>query len=504
MSNEEFIERRIIIGLVVSDDYIREMSKNWNSKFLESSAARMLASWCFDYFAKYNCAPKKDIEGLYTAQIKNLDKDRAEDIEEILSNLSHEYEREQFNSPYLLDQTKVYFHERHLSLHTAELQSLVDAGNLSEAELFAASYKPIEIDTENTIDPFTSANKIKNAFAAREAPLIRFGGALGEFWNQEMTRDAFVALMGPEKRGKTWMLIDIAMRANRSGCNVVFFQAGDMSEEQYLLRQSIYLTKHPHRKKYCSDVWVPILDCLENQLDTCDREEREGLGGIFEAEEERNFSTLQEAAKVNPDYKVCRNCKEITGAPWLRLNPSTTPLTWKEAYKATRKWRMKYKKQFRLSTYANETLCVSEMNTKMDTWEKQEDFIPDVILLDGADLLTSDPDMRGIDWRNRQNMIWQRLRAMSQQRHCLVITVTQAAASSYGKELISLMDFSEDKRKYGHVTALYGLNHTDEEKRIGIMRINAIVVREDDFDSNKPVHILRRLQIGRPVLESYA
>ncbi|RLG17035.1 hypothetical protein DRN75_04200, partial [Nanoarchaeota archaeon] len=472
-------------------------------RFLESPTARLLSSWCLDYYAKYGNAPKRDIEGIFAAQMKGLDRERVEDISEILSGLSHEYERGQFNFQYLLDQTYRYFQERNLRIFTENVTGEIVSGHLKEAERLASSYRPVEAGQVNSIDPFSSASKIKEAFAERQKPLVRFGKALGRFLNQEMVRDAFVAFMGKEKSGKTWLLIEIAMRANRSGCNVAFFQAGDMSESQYILRQSIYLTKRPHKEKYCSGVWVPVLDCKRNQFDECNKEERESLVGVFERDEEVNYESLQAAYKNNPDYKPCRNCKDIEGTPWLVPCPSVAPLSWKEAYKAAKKWRKRYKKQFRLSTYANETLSVFEIKAVLDVWERSEEFIPDVIIIDYADLLTSDPDTRGLDFRNRQNVIWQRLRALSQQRHCLVVTATQAAASSYGKRLISMSDFSEDKRKYAHVTAMYGLNQTDEEKRLGVMRINQIVVREDDFSTSKPVHVLQRLQIGRPVLESY-
>jgi len=41
------------------------------------------------------------------------------------------------------------------------------------------------------------------------------------------------------------------------------------------------------------------------------------------------------------------------------------------------------------------------------------------------------------------------------------------------------------------------------EKEIGVMRINKIVVREDDFHSSQQVHVLQHLAIGRPHLGSY-
>ena len=500
---DDFIERRIVTGLIVDDTYIKEISKVWDSRFLESTTACMLCHWCLDYFNKYQQAPKKDIEGIFTARMKNLDKDHVEDIGNILSGLSHEYEREQFNSQYLLDQTYKYFQEQNLRQFADNVKGEITAGQLTEAENLASSYQSVKASQVNSINPFASAAKIKEVFAERQKPLIHFGKALGKFLNSEMTRDGFVAFMGREKIGKTWLLMEIAMRANRSGCNVAFFQAGDMTENQYILRQCIYLTKKSHKEKYCTGVWLPVLDCIHNQTGECDKEERESIESVFEEGEERNYETLIEVSKSNPDYRICRNCKQLQGTPWLIQQPLTQALTWKEAYKAIKKWKKRFKKQFRLSTYANETFSISEMKAVLDTWEHQEEFIPDVIVIDYADLLTSDPDIRGLDFRNRQNIIWQRLRALSQQKHCLVVTATQTSARAYGKKLLGMQDFSEDKRKYAHVTAMYGLNQTDKEKQIGIIRINQIVVREDDFSTSKPVHVLQRLQIGKPVLESY-
>jgi hypothetical protein len=83
--------------------------------------------------------------------------------------------------------------------------------------------------------------------------------------------------------------------------------------------------------------------------------------------------------------------------------------------------------------------------------------------------------------------------------------VTQADAASYEKNSLGLSNFSEDKRKYGHVTAMYGLNQDVDgrEKKIGIMRINEIVVREGEFDTSSQIHVLQNLRRGRPFLYSY-
>ena len=60
---DDFVERRIIVGLIVSSTYIREISKIWNPKLLDSTMAKVLASWCFEYFIQYQKSPGKDILG---------------------------------------------------------------------------------------------------------------------------------------------------------------------------------------------------------------------------------------------------------------------------------------------------------------------------------------------------------------------------------------------------------------------------------------------------------
>ena len=68
-----------------------------------------------------------------------------------------------------------------------------------------------------------------------------------------------------------------------------------------------------------------------------------------------------------------------------------------------------------------------------------------------------------------------------------------------------MSNFSEDKRKLAHVTAQYGLNQDPQgrEKKLGILRVNEIVVREGDYSNDREVHIHQDLAAGRPFLESF-
>ena len=524
MTPDKHIERRIIIGMIVSTEYLTELYKFWDARVLKAPMAQRLASWCIDYFDKYEKAPNRDIEGIYIEHLKKgLPKDIAEDIEEeILPGLSDDYDREKFNHRYLLDQTKQYFRERNLQLFSDQIKGLVDTGELTAAEEAALDYKPMAQELTDVVNlDKTDAIKddILEAFAESSKPVVTYPGALGGVWNGQMTRGAFVGLLAPEKRGKSYVLLDIAMRGCSQGANVAFFQAGDMTRAQQLRRIGIYLAGKSDKSRYCKQLLVPVLDCGLNFNDSCDRDDRNGSGCVEDLDALKAFDLMKEKAgknelldfiKDNEDYKPCGQykCPAFVGSVWYQIREPVTPLDGSKAhgvlvdfFKPKGKVIKKRRGRFKLSTHSNGTLTVREIKALLDAWEKQENFVPDIILVDYADLMQDDTR----EFRHKQNEIWKGLRGISQDWHCLLVTATQADAASYEKDTLHLSNFSEDKRKYAHVTAMYGLNQDIKglEKKLGIIRINELMVREDDGDRAMQVSVLQCLQQGQPHIGSF-
>lgn len=501
---DDFIERRIAIGSVVSTDYLRQLVPIYKSEYIDASPVNIIVGWCIDYFEKYDKAPGRDIEGIFTAHIKDIDERKAERIERILQSLSDEYERDKFNSDYLYDETEKYFRSQNIRQFTEDVAGALERGDVLEAENIASGYSFVGKVSSQSVDPLVEDNGelARKVFEQSSETLIKFPGALGQFWNDEMSRESFVGLMGPEKRGKSWILLEFVFRAARSGNNVAFFQAGDMSESQQLRRVYSYLSRKSYKKKYCGEMLVPVPDCLLNQRDECSRDERTCSFGVEEDILSKSFSSkkLRSIFDEYQDYKPCKGCPDYVGSFWYSLRPKVNPLTAGQAYRKGQKLLRSYGHRIRISTWSNGTLSVEGVTQQIGVWEKQEEFVPDVIVIDYADLLV--PRNRS-EFRHQQNQIWADLRGLSESRHCLVVTATQADAQSYGKDILSMKNFSEDKRKYAHVTAMYGLNQTEDEKIKGIMRINQIVVREDDFSMGNQVVVLQRLQVGRPYLGSF-
>jgi hypothetical protein len=516
------IERRIVIGLITSTDYLHTIRPLWSDRYLVSNVASRLASWCIEYYDKYQKAPNKDIEGIYFAKLKGhppIPQDVAEEIEEdILPGLSDQYEREKFNVTYLLDQTRDYFKERSLTLFSEDIQGLVDQSKLTEAELLASKFTATadELGRSLNLGSETTAERLEQAFTHAFEPLIVYPRALGEFWNVQLRRGGFVGFMGSEKRGKTYRLLDVSMMGVSQGSNVAFFQAGDMTEEEQLIRIGEYLTGKNHLKEYSGKMYEPVRDCIYNQMNTCDRDERVCDFGVFSDMTADDIcytvskDDLVERYKDNRNYMPCTNCKKdkkkeryvYKGAVWVNEVNTGSPLTLKEAQKAYDTFFAKTGRQFQLATYNNGTLTIKEIKAHLDILERQQGFVADIITIDYADILA--PEIRS-DFRHQQNEIWKGMRNISQERHALVVTGTQADAASYEKGRLRMKNFSEDKRKYGHVTVMYGLNQDpqDRERDIGIMRINELTKRTGASSNLREVTVLQNLSRGRPFLTSY-
>lgn len=516
-TDSEFFERRIITGMIVSTDFLQRIEKFWRPALLESSELAMLGSWCFDYFKQYGKAPNNDIGSIYIDHLKNgrLSKTDGQYIEELLANLSNEYERDaQFNSAYLYDKTVRHFKARELEQHNQEVQALVDAGRVEEAETLASSYRPIILEDKDIgldLSSEEALRRVERAFSVATNPIISYPGALGRMWNSQLTRGAFFTLLGSEKRGKTWWLLELALRAARQKANVAFFEAGDMTEDQILRRVCIYVSQRSDKKEYCGERFRSVGDCLYNQLDTCERPDRNCDFGIFGGNVEGDSTSLPLEFLVRrynelPDYEPCDSydCPSRRGVVWLRKLPKVSPLTARQAAQSLQKFFQKYHRRFKLVTYPAGLLTVTEIRKCLDDWERHDGFVPDAIVIDYADLLSAD-DSKISEFRHRQDHVWKSLRGLSQERHALVISATQADAASYTKRQLTMSNFSEDKRKLAHVTAQYGLNQdsSGREKRLSIMRINAIVVREGDFVSDDEVTVLYDRSVGRAFLESY-
>lgn len=456
------IEKQIVTGLIVSKDFLARVADAMESKYFQAAHYRQIVKWCIRYFIHYKDAPGKKIENLFHAwqERKNPSPDLAEAIAAMLGELSDAYEStgEELNVAYLVDETAAFVESRKLQLLRDEIDLSLSKGDVAAASASVSNFSHAPIGADAGIDMLNAPTAWEAAFAAAQKPLITFNDpVVDRFLSAKFTRDSFIGILAPEKRGKTWFCIEFAIRGLMSRRRVAFFAVGDMSEGQLLKRFGCRITGRPLFAEDCGDIEIPT--------------------GIQRAGDKADVST-----------KIVRIPK---------------PLSLGACKTGIEKFNLKHGlagdvPYLMLSTHAAGTVSVHDIETTLDRWETEKGFIPDIIITDYADIMADEP---GLDAkaapRDKSNARWLAFRRLSQERHCLVITPTQADAESYGADVLGKANFTEDKRKNAHVTATLGLNQTDEEKGAGIMRLNWILVREGYFSEKQCLHVAQCLRLGR-------
>lgn len=498
-------ERAILIGAIVSDRFLRDVIPMYQPSLFEISYSNIIMGWCIRHFKRYEKAPQKLIQDVF-AQWKKTNKsdDQVEFIEGFLATLSDEFEHaSRFNAEYLLDKAIAHFKTRSLKVLSEDISDSLNHNDLDSAEGALNDYKKVEQISDTSISVLDDETSWKEAFEEASEPLFKLpAGPLNDMIGDQFTRDSFVALMGMAKSGKSFSLMFLAHCAVKSRCNVASFQVGDLSKNQTMMREGIYLTGRSNKEKYNRTLHQPELDCEHNQDNSCTKRSRSCRVGCL-AEDE---TLLPPSEAVG--YVSCSNCQssiggDFKGAVWLNTRRPVRLLDWQSAFKAAQDFKKKYKAQrYKLSVHPARSMNISMIEAQLDTWERLEGWIPDVILIDYADILA--PERKGNkETRDDVNEGWTAMRALSQKRHCCVITATQASGAAIKQKTVSREHYSSDRRKFDHVTAMYGLSQTPEEKRLGIVRWGGLVVRESDWDAEYQVSVIGHLAAGNPYVGSF-
>lgn len=452
-------ERLIITGMIVNSIVLGRIASQWDKAQFRSKWANLVGSWCVQYWDQYGKPPRRHIQTLYEswASDNTKDEDTIDLVGSFLKSLSGEYvsANRELNPEYVVDLAAKHFNETKLRALRDELEGDLDGNDLDRALKRVADFGRVEIGVGSAIDVLQDMESLREAFESKSEPLIVYPGALEYFFGDALEREGFISFMAPEKRGKSWWLLDVAFRAVQQRRRVVFFEAGDNSRNQVLRRLGIRAARRPLKP---STVYIP----------------------------KRIYKSADDlAAEVDVEERK-----------W------TDQLDWRDAWKGFNRVVKKARSKdslFKLFVYPNSTLSCGMIGSTLSTLEKQG-WVADVVVIDYADILAPAPGHS--DSRDQINANWKQLRSLSQQYHCLIVTASQADANSYSSYVITKKNFTDDKRKLAHVTGMIGLNQTEEEKQLGLMRLNWVVRRESEFSETACCHVAGCLGIGNPAMKS--
>jgi replicative DNA helicase len=444
-------ERDLLIGLITSDRFCREIVPVLSPKHLEIEYARILAEWIKDYFDDYGVAPQKDIMKLYRARAEELrDDSLQENVLSFIRNLDEHYDEKKIsNVDFAVSQSVQYLKKRSLNDLAETISANIALDDVEKAESVLTKYKCVESSETSGISLLHDSESIADSFLNENTLLFEVGGAFGKVLGK-IHREDFVAFLAPMKRGKSWALLNMAVESLKNGLKVVFVSL-EMSQEE--------MTKR---------AWSSL------------------SGQLSEDKEDIDYPYFVENSDTAKPWKI--EYKKIS-----RKAVSIADIGRKQKNMI----RMFRGGDIRIISAPAYGWSVERVDAEIEKLSQKDGYNPDVIIIDYADILA--PSEKG-EYRNQLDGIWKRLRGLAQRRKAVVFTATQSTREGLSSD-VGATSIAEDIRKLAHVTCMVALNQNKIEKEQKVMRLSQLAIREGSPET-KDALCLQCYDIGRFCLDS--
>jgi replicative DNA helicase len=487
------IEDKILTGMIISDSFCRDISKIINKDTFAVPFISKVAVWSKDYYKKYKQAPGLQITDIFEVEKQNLEESDQKAISTLLTRLSSEHEANDFNEEYLKDRSLEYFRQRNIKLANDKVSHLISIGRTEEAEQVLSSYKKATLLTSKWENIF-STDLIKNFFVDEENKkdiLFQLPGDIGKFIGP-FERNWLVGILAPTKRGKSFWLMELAIQATFNRKKVIFISL-EMSSHQIKRRFYKRLTS---MSKETRDYIFPIFDCQKNQENICNKKERKNSIRLLDSEGNK--------PKYNQELKyqycsICRGTKDFIPSTWFTTIKKERMKT-AQAIKMIRSEGSHFGSDLETLAYPSYSANLSQIRSDISILEESKGFVPDLIVIDYADILA--PEDSRVIGRDRIDETWKTLKRMGEEFHGCVASASQSNRQSFEKRNVVQTDTGEDIRKIFHANLFLSINQTPQEKRDCCGRMAKIAVREEDFDQYEGVIFLQQLALGQVLLDS--
>lgn len=452
------LARKVLLGLATDASVCASIAPLWDGKGFSSRWENLFAGWAIKHYLKYGKPVGRDIGGYYD---RWCEKNRDEDVQDAVARLveavsSTVKSKQKAGSPeFLIDAAQELLNRTKLDQLREEVQAKIAHGDVDEAMEAVQKFRRVEIGAGAPIQLFKGGSVVKAAFDNISEVLVKWPQpALRQFFGTAFARGEFVCFMAGEKTGKSFMLQEVAYQAITQGNNVAFFEVGDQTKSQIIRRFAARAAERP--SKADTGFKMPT--------------------GLVPGD-------AGDAPKLS--YKVRRYEKEMTAG---------------EAHTAFKALGKKHgSDSLQLSVHPNSSITALQIGHILQEWAR-DGWVADVVVVDYSDILA--PLNGSAETRDQINATWKALRGLGQKLDCCMVTATQADAASYKAHTLGRTNFSEDKRKYAHVTAMFGINRTEAEYDQGLMRLNCILARDLEFSSERCVFVAPCFAVANPCVFS--
>lgn len=443
-------EREIITYCITSDEYLAELVRLADPSHFKVSHVQIVYKWCAEYYHTYKKAPKDDIKDMYLQYRSTIDERDIDTIGTFLGSIA-EMDVSLTNIEYSINTGKDYVRLRSLELLHDNMKHAIDSRDLLEAEDLIAKYSKVERVSTESVNVFTDANEIAEAFNNDHEVLFEMDGAIGKMIGQ-VKRSDFIAFFGPPKRGKSFWLSHMGLEAVMKGLNVLFVSL-EMPKHQMLRRIYTGLTMRP---KETQEITIPYF--YEDEEDS-----RKWQIGWNEEVRQGVDSSPEAIVKLNKKIKQYN----------------------------------KNRGGYRLLCLPTKTVTLDKLKQEVEKLEFYEKFIPDVIVIDYLDILKMDGkgDFQDI------GELWARTRGWAEEKKVAIFSAGQGNRGTLGTAVFRGDGVAGSFEKMNHVTKAFSINATDWEKANNLYRLYQMAEREGEVIGDQVV-CTANLAISLPCIDS--
>lgn len=393
---------------------------------------KLISTRLYEYIDRYKKAPKDHIADLLADKLEDKKNSRESSLyEDILLSIRDHYDT--INSEYVMGQLETFVKRQSLRTIAIDLAKALQKDtdeSLEEAQRLMTT----AITTQATVfDPGLRLSNKDRVLDFLDQQTSCFPTGIPEFDKRGFgpTRKELWLYIAAAKRGKTWMLIQLAKMAalhRLRVCHITLEMSEDRSAQRYL-QAFLGMAKRSEMQHVVK----------------FDRDSLGRLEGFNETEVKPSLSMS------DPKIRAKLGRKLDKFGPRLLDNIIV--------------------KQFPTGN-----LTMRQLEAYIDGLENNEQFIPDLLIVDYPDLMKVDKD----NLRHSLDEIYKDLRGLGVKRNMAVAVVSQGNRSSEKAKNVGSGMVAEAWSKIAHADCIITYNQTEAEHKMGLARLYVSGGRNDE------------------------
>lgn len=435
------MQENILTLLAWDDDSANIIKNSIDVGLFESIIFRDIALQCTQYHDAFNAAPKEHLPDLLEDVLDGADSKKASLYDKVLRNI---YElHDSINTEYVLSTLTKFVRLQHLKIGITESAKKIKAGDVEGAELEITEALKKEL---TAFDPglFFTDDLIRALDAVHddEGRILLGMGYFDKMRIGPAPKELLI-FVAPPNRGKSWALLHCAKMSALQRKKVLVVTL-EMSETKYIARMAQSIFSLSRR-----EALLPVTDLIFDS------------NGSFQ---EFDFSEVRRPVLGDKGVKDFIKEKMIKVGRALKLVVKQFPTA---------------------------QLTVAGLKVYLDQLERAHNFIPDVLIIDYADLFAID----AANVRIATGNIIKELRGIAVDRNLAVVTASQTNRSGEDAQLITLKHLAEDYSKAATADIVVTYNQTDMEKQFGLARLHC--AKNRDEEAGRTILIAQQYAMGQ-------